>query len=170
MPSLSDIRLTPIGTVHNAYPAGQKPLTWQGTHSQIEVDPRWGEGLEGLEAFSHLGILCYLHLMQGQEPVLKIRAQRHPQMPLVGFFCTRTPLRPNPISLTIVELVKRVDHVLYVRNLDMFDGTRVLDIKPYLKRGDCHPEATVPEWMQRLWAIHDEQRKAGPSNTQSDST
>jgi tRNA (Thr-GGU) A37 N-methylase len=81
-------------------------------------------------------------------------------MPLVGFFCTRTPLRPNPISLTVVELVERVHNVLHVRNLDMYDGTHVLDIKPYLTRGDSQPEARVPDWMLRLWAIHDEERRA----------
>ena len=153
------ITFQPIGTVHNAYPYGQKPLTWSGTLSQIEIDPRWAEGMEGLEGYSHLHVLCYLHLMQDREPVLKIRAQGRPQMPLVGFFCTRTPLRPNPISLTVVELVERVDNVLHVRNLDMYDGTSVLDVKPYLTRGDWQPQATVPEWMQRLWAIHDEERK-----------
>ena len=79
--------------------------------------------------------------------------------PWWGSLCTRTPLRPNPISLTVVELIERVDNVLHVRNLDMYDGTAVLDIKPYLTRGDCHPQATCPEWMRRLWAIHDEERK-----------
>jgi len=153
------IAFHPIGTVHNAHPQGHKPLTWKGTTSQIEIDPRWQEGLEGLEGYSHLSVLCYLHLSQGREPVIKIRAQGHPQMPLVGFFCTRTPLRPNPLSLTVVELVERVDNVLHVRNLDMYDGTAVLDVKPYLTRGDCYPEATVPEWIERLWAIHDEERK-----------
>ena len=159
MPSMPPISLQPIGTVHNTYPQGHKPLTWHGTLSQIEIDLRWSQGLVGLEDYSHLHVLCHLHLSQGQEPILQIRAQRHPQMPLVGFFCTRTPLRPNPISLTVVELIERVDNVLHVRNLDMYDGTAVLDVKPYLMRSDCHPQAATPEWMRRLWAIHDEQRK-----------
>jgi tRNA-Thr(GGU) m(6)t(6)A37 methyltransferase TsaA len=159
MPPTPAITFRPIGTIHNAYPQGHKPLTWKGTLSRIEIDPRWAEGLDGLEGFSHLNVLCYLHLVRDQEPVLQIRAQRHPQMPLVGFFCTRTPLRPNPISLTVVELVERVDNMLHVRNLDMYDGTSVLDVKPYLTRGDRQPHATVPEWMQRLWAIHDQERK-----------
>jgi tRNA-Thr(GGU) m(6)t(6)A37 methyltransferase TsaA len=159
MPFETPITFEPIGTVHNGYPHGHKPLTWQGTRSRIEIDPRWSEGLVGLEDYSHIHVLCYLHLMQGEDPIVRIRAQRHPEMPLVGFFCTRTPLRPNPISLTVVELIEREDNVLHVRNLDMYDGTAVLDIKPYLTRGDCQPQATVPEWMHRLWAIHDEQRK-----------
>jgi tRNA-Thr(GGU) m(6)t(6)A37 methyltransferase TsaA len=159
MPSAPPIAFEPIGTVRNAYPQGHKPLTWQGTESKIEIDPRWAEGLIGLEGYSHLSVICHLDLFQGQEPVMQIRAQRRPEMPLVGFFCTRTPLRPNPISLTTVELIERKGNILRVRNLDMYDGTRVLDIKPYLPRGDSQPGATVPEWMRRLWAIHDAERK-----------
>jgi tRNA-Thr(GGU) m(6)t(6)A37 methyltransferase TsaA len=159
MPPIPNIALSPIGTVHNDYPAGHKPLTWKGTESQIEIDPRWAEGLVGLEGFSHIHVLCYLHLMQGEEPVLQIRAQRRPEMPMVGFFSTRTPLRPNPISLTVVELLGRTENVLHVRNLDMYDGTAVLDLKPYLIRGDCWPQAAMPEWIERLWAIHDKERK-----------
>jgi tRNA (Thr-GGU) A37 N-methylase len=77
---------------------------------------------------------------------------------MVGLFATRTPLRPNPISLTIVRLIERQDNVLQVQNLDMYDGTPVLDIKPYMTRGDCQTEATCPEWIHRLWAIHDKER------------
>ncbi len=87
-------------------------------------------------------------------------------MPLVGLFGTRTPLRPNPISLTIVRLAERRENVLHVCNLDMYDGTPVLDIKPYLTRGDCHPLATGPDWIYRLWAIHDAQR-SGRAETSS---
>ena len=152
------ITFEPIGTVHNQYPYGQKPLTWQGTRARIEIDPRWTEALDGLDGFSHISVLCYLHRMHGQKPVLKIRAQGHPAMPLVGLFATRTPLRPNPISLTTVRLVERQGNMLHVQNLDMFDGTPVLDIKPYMTRGDCQPEAVNPEWLHRLRAIHDKER------------
>ena len=80
-------------------------------------------------------------------------------MPQIGFFGTRTPVRPNAISVTTVPVVKQKDNVLYVHNLDMFDGTPVLDIKPYLIRGDCHPQATEPEWIHRLRAIQDTERR-----------
>jgi tRNA (Thr-GGU) A37 N-methylase len=86
-------------------------------------------------------------------------------MPIVGLFATRTPLRPNPISLTIVRLTERQGNVLHVQNLDMFDGTPVLDIKPYITRGDCQPEATNPEWIHRLRAIHDEERSKHASTS-----
>jgi tRNA-Thr(GGU) m(6)t(6)A37 methyltransferase TsaA len=158
MQDTSQIVFEPIGFVRNEHPPGQKPRTWQGTASRIEIDPRWRTALDGLEEFSHINVFCYLHLMQREEPVLQIHPQRNPEMPLIGLFGTRTPLRPNPISMTIVRLIERQENVLHVRNLDMFDGTPVLDIKPYLTRGDCHPEATGPEWIYRLWALHDAQR------------
>jgi tRNA-Thr(GGU) m(6)t(6)A37 methyltransferase TsaA len=152
------ITFEPIGIVRNQYPYKQKPLTWQGTTARIEIDPRWTDALDGLDGFSHINVLCYLHKMEGEEPVLKIRAQRRPVMPWVGLFATRTPLRPNPISLTVVRLIERQGNVLQVQNLDMFDGTPVLDIKPYMTRGDYQPQATNPEWMHRLHAIHDKER------------
>lgn len=156
------ITLEPIGIVRNEHPYGQKPPTWQGTAARIEIDPRWTAALEGLEEFSHISVLCYLHLMQGKTPVLQIHPQGNADMPKVGFFATRTPLRPNPISLTVVRLIKREDSVLHVQNLDMYDGTPVLDVKPYLTRGDDQPQATGPEWIYRLWALHDRQRKSLP--------
>jgi tRNA-Thr(GGU) m(6)t(6)A37 methyltransferase TsaA len=157
-PANQQITFKPIGIVRNEYPYGQKPLTWQGISSRIEIYPHWASALDGLSEFSHISVLCYLHGVFGETPVIKIRSQRNPDMPQVGLFATRTPLRPNPISLTVVQLIVRQENILHVRNLDMFDGTPVLDIKPYLTRGDCHPEATGPEWIYRLWAIHDAQR------------
>jgi tRNA-Thr(GGU) m(6)t(6)A37 methyltransferase TsaA len=154
------ISLEPIGFVCNGFSDGQRPPTWQGTSSRIAIDPRWSEALSGLDGFSHIIVLCYLHLSRDQESPVLIRPQRNPEMPLVGFFGTRTPVRPNPISVTVVPLIERQENVLHVRNLDMYDGTPVLDIKPYLTRGDCHPNATGPEWIYRLWAIQDAQRRA----------
>jgi tRNA-Thr(GGU) m(6)t(6)A37 methyltransferase TsaA len=152
-----EIRFEPIGFVRNAY-SEQRPVTWQGVLSQIHIESTWCRALDGLEGFSHIVVLCYLDRSRGADIPLRIRAQRNPEMPLVGFWGTRTPVRPNPISMTVVPLIEREGCVLHVQNLDMFDGTAVLDIKPYLIRGDCHPEATAPEWIHRLWRMHDERR------------
>ncbi|MBN1641498.1 MAG: SAM-dependent methyltransferase [Anaerolineae bacterium] len=155
-----EIRLTPIGHVRNAHPPGERPVTWQGIVSEIVLDPHWTEALSGLDGFSHAAVICYLHLSADRVSPQHIRAQGRPQMPLVGFFGTRTPARPNPLSLTVVEIVGREENVLTVRNLDMYDGTAVLDIKPYLTRGDCIPEATEPAWIHRLREIHDAERSS----------
>lgn len=153
------IHLQPIGYVRNNYPEGQRPLTWQGTRSRIEFELCWAGALSGLSGFSHIIVLCYLHLNEGQEPPIFIRPQGNPDMPVIGFFGTRTPVRPNPISFTVVALDRVEGHTLHVRNLDMYDGTPVLDIKPYLVRGDCHPEATEPEWIHHLRASQDKRRQ-----------
>jgi tRNA-Thr(GGU) m(6)t(6)A37 methyltransferase TsaA len=145
-----DITFHPIGTVRNDYPAGQRPPTWQGTASRIEIDPRWTEALSGLDGFSHLLVLCYLHLSSQGEPSALIHPQGNPGMPLVGFFGTRTPHRPNPIALTMVLLVERRENVLHVRNLDMYDGTPVLDVKPYLPHPYPPSEIAYPPWVHRL--------------------
>lgn len=156
-----DITLEPIGYVRNDF--SQRPPTWQGTSSEIHVDARWSESLDGLEGFSHILVLCYLDKSRGQAIPLQVHPQGNPEMPLVGFWGTRTPVRPNPISVTTVPLVGREGSVLRVRNLDMFDGTPVLDLKPYLTRGDCHPEATAPDWIYRLWAIRDARDRERPN-------
>jgi tRNA (Thr-GGU) A37 N-methylase len=67
-------------------------------------------------------------------------------MPYIGIFALCTPRRPNPIGITVVEIVERDENRLVVRGLDAIDGTPVLDIKPYMPTGD----ASVPEWVDRL--------------------
>jgi tRNA-Thr(GGU) m(6)t(6)A37 methyltransferase TsaA len=153
-----DVTLHAIGTVHNDHPPGEKPITWQGVDSRLTFDPQWGEALTGLDGFSHAIVICYLHLIGEYRPRTHIRPQRRPEMPEIGFFGTRTPARPNPISLTVVELRRREGHVLHVRNLDVYDGTPILDIKPYLTRGECVPDAQEPEWVARLREMHDRER------------
>ena len=144
-----NIVYTPIGHVRNAFPSGRRPPSWRGTTSQIEVLPQWAPALDGLADFSHVLVLCYLHLSPREAPPTRIRPQGNPEMPLVGLFSTRSPHRPNPISLSIVPLVAVQGAVLQVRDLDMYDGTPVLDIKPHLP-GDCPAEAVFPEWVHRL--------------------
>ena len=155
-----NITFEPIGYVHNAF--SQRPAFWQGTMSELHIDSRWSEPLDGLQGFSHIVVLCYLDRSR-QEIPLYVRPQGNPAMPSVGFWGTRSPVRPNPISLTTVPLVKREGNVLHVRNLDMFDGTPILDIKPYLTRGDCHPEALAPDWLRRLWGIQDAAQREPPN-------
>ena len=74
----------------------------------------------------------------------------------MGIFATRSPRRPNPITMTVVRLLGCEGNRLRVEGLDACLGTPVLDIKPYLRRGDLHPEATMPAWIEELWQMHDE--------------
>jgi tRNA-Thr(GGU) m(6)t(6)A37 methyltransferase TsaA len=116
--------------------------------STVRIFDEFGEGLKGLNTFSHLIILYWLHLREEEEErsVLKVVPRRHPGAPEVGVFASRSPSRPNPIGLCVVELVKVEGNILVVRGLDAFEGSPVIDIKPYIPRADAFPEAVVPEW------------------------
>jgi tRNA-Thr(GGU) m(6)t(6)A37 methyltransferase TsaA len=148
------LTLSPIGHVENGIQKGEQAI-WEEIESRIVVDGRWAEGLRGLEEFSHLVIIFWLDRPSQAEVPLRVHPEAKEDMPLVGLFATRTPLRPNPIGLTSVELLSVEGTTLRVRGLDAFDGTPVLDIKPYLVRGDLKSDASVPGWLRQLWERHD---------------
>ncbi|MGF3523179.1 MAG: tRNA (N6-threonylcarbamoyladenosine(37)-N6)-methyltransferase TrmO [Candidatus Bathyarchaeia archaeon] len=118
--------------------------------SQIVVRKELIEALEGIAGFSHLFVLFWLsEISPVQRQTLKVHPRGRRDLPLVGVFAVRTNLRPNPIGLTLVELVKCEGAVLTVRGLDAFDGTPVLDIKPF-DFWDVPQDAKVPSWWLRL--------------------
>ena len=142
--------LEPIGWVRNSITTSQE-VVWEETESQVVIEERFSDALEGLEEFSHVIVLFWLHRKKQEPPPLKIRPEMTEDMPLVGVLATRAPVRPNPIGLTVVELLERQGNTLRVRGLDAYDGTPVLDIKPYLPRGDLVEKARVAPWVKRLW-------------------
>lgn len=106
--------------------------------------------LDGLEGFSHLYVVFYLHEVAGEETrTLKAHPRGRTDLPLLGVLTTRIAHRPNPIGLTLVELVERRNNVLFVKGLDAFDGTPVLDIKP-ADSWDMTTNLRVPEWREKL--------------------
>jgi len=108
------------------------------------------EALEGIEEFSHLFVLFWLHEMSDEDRrIMKVRPRGRSDMPLLGIFATRTPHRPNPIGLTRVKLLKVEGNVVTVQGLDAFDGTPVLDIKPF-DSWDTTEDFKVPEWWMKL--------------------
>jgi tRNA-Thr(GGU) m(6)t(6)A37 methyltransferase TsaA len=136
------LTLRPIGYVENGVKKGEQAI-WEEMESRIVLDGQWAKGLQGLDGPNET------------EVPLQVHPEAKDDLPLVGLFATRTPLRPNPIGLTSVELLSVEGTTLRVRGLDAFDGTPVLDIKPYLIRGDLKPEASVPRWLRQLWERHD---------------
>lgn len=142
----------PIGHVVNGI-TELGGVRWEEVDSQIVADEAFAPGLDGIEGFSHVIVICYLHKRDRPVPAdLHVRPENRPDMPLLGVFATRTPKRPNPLAVTAVKLLHRQDKTLTVHGLDVIDGTPVLDIKPYLRNGDLIPDATAPEWIQRFWA------------------
>jgi len=148
MDSQQVLSLRPIGRVVKGRPWPPGDEAWQENVSEIEIDASWAEALEGLEGFSHIWILWWLDRFPDPPEVLRVRSGGRPEVPLVGIFATRSPHRPNPIALTPVRLLEREGCRLRVVGLDAAQGTPVLDIKPYLRRGDLIAEATAPRWME----------------------
>ena len=119
--------------------------------SKVLIFPQFRVGLQGLDNFSHIIILYWLHLRDNEKErsIIQVVPRRHPGAPQVGVFASRSPTRPNPIGLCIVELTKIEDCRLFVKGLDAFVGSPIIDIKPYIPRADSIPKARVPEWTSR---------------------
>jgi tRNA-Thr(GGU) m(6)t(6)A37 methyltransferase TsaA len=152
------ISLMPIGRVTNGieYPGDVK---WETIVSEVVIAPQLVEALDGVDGFSHIVIIFYLNKVdEDRRSLLKVHPERKEELPLVGVFATRSPVRPNPIGVTVVKLLERRENVLRVLGLDAYDGTPVLDVKPYLRRGDLVEEATMPDWLLRLWELQDSGR------------
>jgi tRNA-Thr(GGU) m(6)t(6)A37 methyltransferase TsaA len=125
------LELKPIGIIHSPY-KNRVEAPYQGYKSerisQIEVFKEFEEGLKDIEGFSHIIVIYWFHKSQGYHLLVKTPWDDI----LHGLFATRSPHRPCPLGLTVVELVSREKNILKVRGLDAIDGTPLLDIKPYI--------------------------------------
>ena len=143
-----------IGRVKSAFKATHEiPKGCGAKHEAdgvIEIDPDLEQGLTDIEGFSHLFVIWVFDRSTGPELLASPPSDDRPH----GVFATRSPQRPNPIGLTVVELLRRDGPRLHVRGVDMLDGTPILDIKPYLS---SVPEAAV----RKGWLDEVEARKRG---------
>jgi len=125
-----------IGVIRSPYTpevgAPRQGRLWPNVASLIVVDSKFEEGLKDIETFSHIIVLYAFDRSSGWSPTVQTpwEKMRH------GVFATRSPRRPNPIGMTVVKLLKRLGPTLHVQGLDAFDGTPVLDLKPYIPRFD----------------------------------
>jgi endonuclease-3 related protein len=147
----SRMTLKAIGTVRNEI-GEPRHQGWEKVISEIVIDRRLAGALGGLEEFSHVKVLFWMHKASGEVP-LKIHPESKVELPLVGLFATRSPQRPNPIGETTVRLLERRGNILKVEGLDAINGTPVIDIKPYIPRGDSVARAKVPSWINQLYQI-----------------
>jgi tRNA-Thr(GGU) m(6)t(6)A37 methyltransferase TsaA len=138
---MQDIIYRPIGIIHSPFknPEGTpiQSVTAKGTKAVIEVLPEFAEGLKDLEGFSHIFVIFHLHLSDHKSLIVIPFLDTKPH----GVFATRSPSRPNSIGLSVVELVGISDTKLYVKNVDILDGSPVLDIKPYVPEFDVFATA-----------------------------
>ncbi len=144
-------KVSPIGFVQSAYTeTAQIPKGLGAEHAAegvLEVLPEFEEGLKDIEGFSHLLIIWVFDRSETVEllGIPPTDNQAH------GVFATRSPYRPNPIGVTVVQLTRREGRLLYLRGVDMLDGTPVLDIKPYL--------SSIPvENLKRGWLAQADER------------
>jgi tRNA (adenine37-N6)-methyltransferase len=146
----------PIGFVSSPYRETREIPKGVGARHDAEgvltISPEFAQGLMDIEGFSHLFVLWEFDRSESFELVGKPPIDDRPH----GVFATRSPRRPNPIGLTVVELVRRDDTNLYVRGVDMLDGTPILDLKPYL--------SSIPiETLKRGWMAEAESRQRNGS-------
>jgi tRNA-Thr(GGU) m(6)t(6)A37 methyltransferase TsaA len=143
------VLMKPIGVVHNSVKEPRRE-GWESLESTIVVEDRRASALDGLEAFSHIFVIYWMHRVseEPRETTTHVHPRGDTRIPLQGVFATRSPVRPNPIGLRVVALLERRGNVLRVRGLDAIDGTPVLDLKPYLYHSDGVPDSTVADWIQ----------------------
>ena len=146
--------MTPIGTARTPFAETKQipkgPDARHDAEGVIEIVPELEPGLLDIEGFSHLYVIWMFHRADGFDLVGTPPTDDRPH----GVFATRSPRRPNPIALTVVELLRRDGPRLHVRGVDMLDGTPILDIKPYL--------SSVPEnQIRRGWLAEAEARHKG---------
>jgi tRNA-Thr(GGU) m(6)t(6)A37 methyltransferase TsaA len=146
---MNDLTLRVIGTVRN----GRTTLEdqgWSGVESMITVKPEFVSALSGLDQFTHLWVVFFMHVDPLDEaPAVFRRPRGRDDMPMVGVFAQRGRMRPNPIGITPAEIVRLEAGCVVVRGLDAISGSPVLDLKPYVPDFDRR-EGRVPEWMDRL--------------------
>jgi tRNA-Thr(GGU) m(6)t(6)A37 methyltransferase TsaA len=117
----------------------------------IVLDESYQPGLLGLEGFSHIHVFWWFDRNDTPEKrkVLQVHPMGDPENPLTGVFATRSPMRPNLIAVTLCKITSVRDNVIEVEKIDAFDGTPVLDIKPFLPGHDSASDARVPDWVER---------------------
>lgn len=154
------IELKPIGIIHTPFkePEGMpiQPAGATGIRGTIEVFEEYHEGLKDLDGFSHIILLYHFHRSHGFD----LRIVPFMDSELRGLFATRAPKRPNPIGISIVLLDRIENGVLYVQNVDMMEGTPLLDIKPYVPEFDSTEDIRTG-WVEKARKTVSERKSDG---------
>lgn len=142
------ICLEPIGIIHSPYKDVEgmpvQPFSARSTKGYIEILPEFEAGLKDLDGFSHITLIYCFHKAEG----FKMEVTPFMDTESHGLFATRVPNRPNPIGLSTVKLKKIEGNKLYISQVDILDGTPLLDIKPYFRQFDNRPRA-VSGWLDK---------------------
>jgi len=145
---MKDIIYKPIGVIHSPFkkPSGTpiQPSAGKNIKGTVEIFPEYVKGLKDLEGFSHIILIFHFHLVDKKSLIVKpfMDDKTH------GIFSIRGPSRPNPIGFSIVRLANIKDNILYIRDLDILDGTPLLDIKPYVGVFDQRTKIKIG-WLEK---------------------
>ncbi len=151
---MKKIAYKPIGIIHSPFrdikgmpiqPAGAR-----GIAGTIEIKQEYADGLKDIEGFSHIILIYHFHLSEGYSLEVKPFMDDN----LHGIFATRAPRRPNPIGISIVRLVKVEGCILHIEDVDIIDGTPLLDIKPYVPEFDIQGVDRIGWLTQKANKVH----------------
>jgi tRNA-Thr(GGU) m(6)t(6)A37 methyltransferase TsaA len=141
------VSMRPIGVVRNA----ERELSsqdWREVRSDLIFRDDLMGALDGLETWSHIIVVCaFNRLPEEHLGKTHIVPMDDPRNPVQGILATRSQLRPNPIGVSVVSLLRRRRNILRVKGLDAIDGTLILDVKPYIPGYDDVSDARVPDWL-----------------------
>ena len=145
---MNEIKYNPIGVVHSKFkePKGTpiQPVAANGSDGTVEIFSEYAEGLKDLNGFSHIILICHFHLSKDSGLIVKpyMDSDSH------GVFATRAPARPNPIGISIVRLIRVEENILHIQDVDVIDGTPLLDIKPYVPEFDTRKTEKIG-WLEK---------------------
>jgi len=148
MNKADEIKFRPIGIIHSPFKEAKgvpiQPSAAKGIEGKVEIFPEYTEGLEDIGNFSHIFLIYHLHLSRKYS--LKVKPYMDDKER--GVFATRAPSRPNPIGISVVELLEVDGNMLHIKNVDIVDGTPLLDIKPYVPEFDIHNVKKIG-WLEK---------------------
>jgi tRNA-Thr(GGU) m(6)t(6)A37 methyltransferase TsaA len=143
------IEYRPIGLIHTPFKQRQgmpiQPSRGRGVRGTVEVAPEFADGLADLDGFSHVVLIYHFHRSRGFD----LRVTPFLDTEKRGLFATRAPRRPNAIGLSVVRLLGIEGNRIEVQDLDILDGTPLLDIKPYVPEFD-HRTEVCEGWLERV--------------------
>ena len=144
---MNEIKYKPIGVIHSPFkePKGTpiQPAGAKGTKGIVEIFPEYAEGLKDIEGFSHIILLYHFHLSKESTLI----ARPYMDNETHGVFAMRGPSRPNPIGISVVRLAKVEGKMLHIRDVDIVDGTPLLDVKPYVPEFDIREVERIG-WLE----------------------
>ena len=156
-----EIVYKPIGVIRTPFKDAEgvpiQPTAARGVKGIVEVYPEYAEGLKDLEGFSHIILIYHFHLIK----TCRLLVVPYLDSEVRGVFATRAPARPNPIGISVVRLLRIEGNVLHVEDVDIVDGTPLLDIKPYVPQFDSRLQVRIG-WLEgrvsRLKEARDDRR------------